>query len=1221
MAIKTKIPCPRCDAQGVIPRYYYNRKGICFLCWGDKHIYVKVPEGKDRDEYVKELKAKEKQHLDENPPKVAMPDKIKNKAYDKKEEKEAHEKGGGSSDQNEKPKSEPKPEPKPEKKELSYEDRLGANREYLRSLETEKDFEKPTKTTGDEIRIGQQFKHKGEWKTVMGTIKDTRQANFNRIRVDLADGTKFEASPDREYEVREPKVDGVSFNLTRSNKANDYIGVQSRYSDQEASDRLRATGSREAVQKELDQSIAELTKAVAGVEKYRLGGDEEDITKFDQAYRSAWASGSRITAAKELLADKKFAPSLDAAAKKSAKEFVKNMEFEKLFPFMDRAEQELKSDDPLRRAKAEFFIKQIETRLGGDMIDTVDEDTELYSRTNAIAAKVPVGTDPYTYYTKERDFTPEKRAKFRIAERAAAIAAKTGEDVKEVAGGLMAQIDMISIADEEATNKQAALLASPLDRVEKYVDSQRLQLQRTENLIVRKQEDLERDPGNKAYEESLFEAEQKQQQLQKALRVGENALAVKRGEEASPVGSAVDLEKEAVAGLYGYEIQERLRNLQAELGRVQSAGGMSQFNDTKEKAAEKAAEIQERIRISNAALAAVGDDGTLDTRNRMVRSRYDMEAMVAERGKALTLTELDPVTGQQTRVPGKVTGISQKDGTITIQPAKGSPQTRSAYSFDNATPAEADSIKVDRPAFIPSSSESRKADREYFRQADREADEILLEATKEEVKEIADKVTAAAKNAGSYETFRDELRKNKKLAAYTGVYGRLLLKSKGKQYDNDLEKLNQVVYNNTKPAAAAAAEEKPAADGKKPKSYELVSEVGPYQVTTRIHTKTGETLYAIEPKERVDMEEFKSMMKQVKQKVGGFYDRKVFKRHLTNFDPTDKLKEWLKSEGKKIVRSIASEKIPEAVTPEEVEAADRAIRDLMAKGVNSEQDAVQLGRVFASLIEPYVKPERKAKAAKAKRLGEKIKSRMAIISEIDKANKLFENSTDPDEQAQYAQNMAAIDKLGDEVSRLYEEKILLDEPLMKSQRQLFTLLSGYRSFGTTKSFKVKPGGDATVINRMHEALEVLPTEWGDRITQMPIKMVEAASRSGYSVYKGFSYDDPEAGHEIQLTRSSDISVAAHESMHIVEHASENIRNLIKEFYDRRTAGSGSVFEDGGEFKDGGFLRRYMGKRYPNGGHEAVTTGIEALLDPSYEDLTLDADHYYFVLGILLGGKI
>lgn len=83
MAQKVKIECPRCDGKGVIPQYFYNKKGICFLCWGSGTITVKVPAGKSPEDYAKELAEKERIHLKNNPPKVEMPDanKHRNKDY------------------------------------------------------------------------------------------------------------------------------------------------------------------------------------------------------------------------------------------------------------------------------------------------------------------------------------------------------------------------------------------------------------------------------------------------------------------------------------------------------------------------------------------------------------------------------------------------------------------------------------------------------------------------------------------------------------------------------------------------------------------------------------------------------------------------------------------------------------------------------------------------------------------------------------------------------------------------------------------------------------------------------------------------------------------------------------------------------------------------------------------------------------------------------------
>lgn len=84
-----KIPCPRCDGKGWIPRYWYNRKGICFRCWGAKYIYVKVPDGMSKEEVIAQEKAKEQAHLDAHPPKHPLPENLKNPLYDDPKERAA----------------------------------------------------------------------------------------------------------------------------------------------------------------------------------------------------------------------------------------------------------------------------------------------------------------------------------------------------------------------------------------------------------------------------------------------------------------------------------------------------------------------------------------------------------------------------------------------------------------------------------------------------------------------------------------------------------------------------------------------------------------------------------------------------------------------------------------------------------------------------------------------------------------------------------------------------------------------------------------------------------------------------------------------------------------------------------------------------------------------------------------------------------------------------
>lgn len=78
---KMTMTCPRCEGRGVIPRYYYNKKGVCFLCWGKKQIQTEVKPGETKEEAYKRVRQREEDHMESQPPKAAIPEKFRNEKF------------------------------------------------------------------------------------------------------------------------------------------------------------------------------------------------------------------------------------------------------------------------------------------------------------------------------------------------------------------------------------------------------------------------------------------------------------------------------------------------------------------------------------------------------------------------------------------------------------------------------------------------------------------------------------------------------------------------------------------------------------------------------------------------------------------------------------------------------------------------------------------------------------------------------------------------------------------------------------------------------------------------------------------------------------------------------------------------------------------------------------------------------------------------------------
>lgn len=99
---KQQIKCPRCNGKGVIPRYYYNKRGICFLCWGRKTISADVQPGETKEQAFNRMREDQKRILALQTPKVPIPGNMKNPAFDDAEERNAFKPGSDKPAMNDK---------------------------------------------------------------------------------------------------------------------------------------------------------------------------------------------------------------------------------------------------------------------------------------------------------------------------------------------------------------------------------------------------------------------------------------------------------------------------------------------------------------------------------------------------------------------------------------------------------------------------------------------------------------------------------------------------------------------------------------------------------------------------------------------------------------------------------------------------------------------------------------------------------------------------------------------------------------------------------------------------------------------------------------------------------------------------------------------------------------------------------------------------------------
>lgn len=180
------------------------------------------------------------------------------------------------------------------------------------------------------------------------------------------------------------------------------------------------------------------------------------------------------------------------------------------------------------------------------------------------------------------------------------------------------------------------------------------------------------------------------------------------------------------------------------------------------------------------------------------------------------------------------------------------------------------------------------------------------------------------------------------------------------------------------------------------------------------------------------------------------------------------------------------------------------------------------------------------------------------------------------------------------------------------------VLSNVRSLGASNAddlVKVHLGNSRSkVVNAVKKAYEHYPTEWVDASAAFGKVSLKKANRGYYS--HGLATFAISGNDE-----ASQMQTAIHEIAHRFERVVDDMREMEKAFYERRTKGEdlqwlGAGYRSNEKARFDDFILPYMGKDYGGDAYEIISMGFEyGFTDP----LTLmkDADMAEFIFGLLL----
>jgi len=317
---------------------------------------------------------------------------------------------------------------------------------------------------------------------------------------------------------------------------------------------------------------------------------------------------------------------------------------------------------------------------------------------------------------------------------------------------------------------------------------------------------------------------------------------------------------------------------------------------------------------------------------------------------------------------------------------------------------------------------------------------------------------------------------------------------------------------------------------------------------------------------------------------------------------------------KHYIRSLAKQE-----TEKEVPAYIREVNDLITKGINTPDDAIRLGGVLRkevnSRLDNKLIKEVDDLIQKEKIIDEFHKK---VLSDYLKAyEKYYETFGAKEEEIL---NLLA-KKEAESIAELkaIRLKIIEKQGELQAQRSsiIKEVIKEIRDTGEGVLFKFAEGSNFKAEKVIHEVFDFLPKEWAEESAKTPLQVLIQDGRAFYR--RGYGGTPA----KIVFTRGEEMDAAIHEVGHRVSNTHPMVGKLEKAFYEERTKGHSPVripgYPENEQYIPDDWSDPYVGKYYPHGAYEILSTGLEGLFAsrPTI-DIWKDLKHVDFILG-LLGG--